>query len=146
MSRDLVCVTEETRLDRVADFFRVHGFKTLPVIDNDGRFRGLISQNDLIQRARADALLRRDRFSSALLGMLENVGGGALARDVMTAETSIVAPEDGIGILVQLLSDSGVQAAPVLSDGRIIGIVTRSDLLAVLARRTILAGLMQRAA
>jgi CBS domain-containing membrane protein len=78
--------------------------------------------------------------------MLENVRGGALARDVMTVETSIVAPEDGIGIIVQLLSDSGVQAAPVLSDGRIIGIVTRSDLLAVLARRTILAGLIQRAA
>ncbi|WP_186394147.1 HPP family protein [Stappia sp. TSB10GB4] len=37
MSRDLVCVTEETRLGRVADLFRVHGFKTLPVSDNDGR-------------------------------------------------------------------------------------------------------------
>ena len=146
MSRDLVCVTEETRLGRVADLFRMHGFKTLPVIDNDGGFCGLITQNDLIQRARTEALLRRDRFSSALLGILENVRGGALARDVMTTETSIVAPEDGIGILVQLLSDSGIQAAPVLFDGRIIGIVTRSDLLAVLGRRTILAGLIQRAA
>ncbi|WP_371328837.1 CBS domain-containing protein [Stappia sp. TSB10GB4] len=70
----------------------------------------------------------------------------AAVRSRVTAETSIVAPEDGIGILAQLLSDSGVQAAPVLSDGRIIGIVTRSDLLAVLARRTILAGLIPRAA
>lgn len=39
----------------------------------------------------SDAFLRRDRFSSALLGMLENVRGGALARDVMTAETNELA-------------------------------------------------------
>ena len=48
MSRDLVCVTEETRLGRVADLFRMHGFKTLPVIDNDGRIIGIVTSSDLL--------------------------------------------------------------------------------------------------
>ena len=144
MSRDVVTVTPETRLGRVADLFREHRFKTLPVVEGGGRLRGIITQNDLIQRTRGDAALRRDSFASALLGMLDTVRGALVARDVMTAEVQTVAPGNGIGILVHLLADGGVQAAPVVVDGRLEGIVTRSDLLAVLARRTLLAGLGQQ--
>jgi CBS domain-containing membrane protein len=45
-----------------------------------------------------------------------------------------------VGVLVQLLADGGVQAAPVVDGDRLVGIVTRSDLLAVLAHQTVLAG------
>jgi len=141
MSRDVVTVTSETRLGRVADLFREHRFKTLPVVEPDGKLCGIITQNDLIQRARGDAALRHDSFASALLGMLDTVRGGLIARDVMTTDLRTVAPGDGIGLLVHLLADGGVQAAPVVTAGRLDGIVTRSDLLAVLARRTVLAGL-----
>lgn len=140
MSRNVVSVSPETRLGRVADLFRRHRFKTLPVVEGDGRLCGIITQNDLIQRARGDALLRGDSFASGLLGMLNTVRGGLVARDVMTARVRAVAPDDGIGTLVQLLADGGVQAAPVVASGRLHGIVNRSDLLAVLARRTVLAG------
>lgn len=145
MSRDIVSVTPETRLGRVADLFREHRFKTLPVVTKEGKLAGIITQNDLIQRARGDALLRQDSFSFALKGMIDSVRSKIVARDVMTAEVRTVCPEDGIGILVQLLADGGVQAAPVVSSGQLEGIVTRSDLLAVLARQTVLAGIPGRA-
>ena len=145
MSRDIVSVTPETRLGRVADLFRIHRFKTLPVIAEDGQLAGIITQNDLIQRVRGDALLRRDSFSIALKGMVDSVRSKLVARDVMTIEVRTVAPADGIGVLVQLLADGGVQAAPVVLNGQLAGIVTRSDLLAVLARRTVLAGISGRA-
>ncbi|MCC5970683.1 MAG: CBS domain-containing protein [Pararhodobacter sp.] len=61
-------------------------------------------------------------------------------RDILQIEQK-GCPEDGIGILVQLLADGGVQATPVVSSGQLEGIVTRSDLLAVLARQTVLAGI-----
>jgi len=141
MSRDVITVTSETRLGRVADLFREHRFKTLPVVAPDGKLCGIITQNDLIQRARGDAALRHDSFASALLGVLDSVRGGLVARDVMTTDLRTVAPGDGIGLLVHLLADGGVQAAPVVTAGRLDGIVTRSDLLAVLARRTVLASL-----
>ncbi|MDR9395734.1 MAG: HPP family protein [Roseovarius sp.] len=141
MSRDVVTVTPATRLGRVADLFREHRFKTLPVVEPDSTLCGIITQNDLIQRARGDAALRHDGFASALLGMLDSVRGGLVARDVMTTDLRTVAPADGIGALVHLLADGGVQAAPVVTAARLDGIATRSDLLAVLARRTVLAGL-----
>lgn len=144
MSRDVVSVTPETRLGVVADLFRTHAFKTLPVVDWEGRLAGVIDQNDLIQRARGEALLRQDRFAPTLRGMLDSMRGGLVARDVMTTGVRTVHPGDGIGVLVQLLADGGVQAAPVVEDGWLVGIVTRSDLLAVLASRTVLAGLAGR--
>lgn len=144
MSRDLVSVTPETRLERVADLFRTHRFKTLPVIVENGRLAGIITQNDLIQRVRGDTLFRRVVFSSALKSMVDPVRSKLVARDVMTNEVRTVAPADGVGVLVQLLADGGVQAAPVVSNGLLAGIVTRSDLLAVLAKRTVLAGISDR--
>jgi CBS domain-containing membrane protein len=58
----------------------------------------------------------------------------------MTTLLKTVEPNDGVGVLVQLLADGGVQAAPVVDGERLVGIVTRSDLLAVLAHQTVLAG------
>ena len=62
----------------------------------------------------------------------------------MTTELGTVRPDEGIGVLVQLLADGGVQAAPVVESARLVGIVTRSDLIAVLTRQTPIAGVLQR--
>lgn len=82
--------------------------------------------NDLIERARGDAVLRHDSFALALLAILDTVRGGLGAPDVMTADLRTTAPGDGIGVFVHLHADGGVQAAPVVTEGRLDGIVTRS--------------------
>jgi CBS domain-containing membrane protein len=63
------------------------------------------------------------------------------AGDIMTTDLTTVRPGDGVGVLVRLLADGGVQAGRVVEGGRLVGVVTRSDLIAVLARRTMLDGL-----
>lgn len=146
MSRDVVSVTPETRLGVVADLFRQHRFKTLPVVAEGGKLCGIITQNDLIQRARGEALGSGTGFAAAMTRLADVARGGLRAGDIMTAELRTVTPEDGIGILVHLLADDGVQATPVVAGDRLAGIVTRSDLLAVLARQTLLAPLVRRAA
>lgn len=144
MSRDIVTVRPEARLGTVADQFGKHRFKTLPVVDDSGHLLGTISQNDLIQRARAHAVPGSEGFGSAFAAGLRDLIDPArrllLARDIMTADLRQVAPGDGIGGLVQLLADGGVQAAPVVENGRLVGMVTRSDLIAALAHQTVLAG------
>jgi CBS domain-containing membrane protein len=52
MSRHVVSGSQNTRLGTVADLFRRHRLKTVPVVDSGDRLRGIITQNDLIQRAR----------------------------------------------------------------------------------------------
>jgi len=147
MSRDLITVAPDTRLGIVADLFRRHRFKTLPVVDGDGVLRGIITQNDLIQRARLDSVSGGMGFAGALTRLAGQGRDQRLrARDIMTTDLRTVGPADGIGVLVRLLADGGVQAAPVMVGPRLVGIVTRSDLIAVLARQTLLAGARHKAA
>ncbi|WP_112320293.1 HPP family protein [Oceanibium sediminis] len=144
MSRDLVTVAPDTRLGVVADLFRRHRFKSLPVVDGQGGLRGIITQNDLIQRARLDPAGVGAGFAAALTSQVRD--RRLRARDIMTGDVRTVGPAESIGVLVRLLADGGVQAAPVVEGPRLVGIVTRSDLIAVLARQTLLAGALQKIA
>lgn len=140
MSRDVVRVAPHTRLRMVADLFRRHAFKALPVCAEGDRLVGLITQNDLIQRARRDALIARRSFAAALSLLLRGPGETPRARDIMTPDPVTVTVDTPVGALLHALADGGVQAVPVLEGGRLVGILTRSDLLAVLARDALWAG------
>lgn len=132
MSRDVITVAPEAKLGVVADLFRTHRFKTLPVV-MEGELVGIITQTDLIERAREDALSRHRSFGAALAHLVAPTRAKPpLARDIMTAAPRVVGPDAPLSELVPLLSDSGVQAAPVVQQGRLVGLITRSDLIAAL--------------
>ncbi len=118
MSRDLVTVAPDTPLDRVADLFRAHGFTSLPVVEGD-LFKGVIFQIHLIRR-----------------------GGDApsWAREVMETSLPVAAPDTPVAALLPMMADGVCDAVPVLQDGRILGIVTRTDLIAAVARQTLAGG------
>jgi CBS domain-containing membrane protein len=134
MSRDLVTVNAKTPLNEVADLFRRHGFTSLPVIEDDGRFIGVIFQIHLIRRATEDAL-RLDRGLLAAMARLidrrRNVPIRAI--EIMSVTEPRATANTPIAALLPLMADGACDAVPVLEDNRIIGIVTRTDLIAALA-------------
>lgn len=134
MSRDLVTVNAKTPLSEVADLFRRHGFTSLPVIGDDGRFIGVIFQIHLIRRATEDAL-RLDRGLRAAMARLidrhRNVPVRAI--EIMSVTEPRATVNTPIAALLPLMADGACEAVPVLEDNRIIGIVTRTDLIAALA-------------
>jgi CBS domain-containing membrane protein len=135
MSRDVVTVAADAPLAMVAALFRQHRFKSLPVVDGDGWLEAMVSQTDFVA-AWPDAAPLTQRAGAAL-GRLVGRGPAAVARDVMVPARS-VAPNAPVGVLVELLADGAVEAVPVVSSRRLVGIVTRSDFLALLAQRRIL--------
>jgi CBS domain-containing membrane protein len=112
MSRDLVTVRPDDRPAALAALFRRHRFKTLPVTEGDGRYLGLLDQQ-------------------ALLGVADGTGDAASLMEPAQA----VGPQTGLAALMALLQDGAQQAVPVTTDGRLVGLVTRSDLIALLAAR-----------
>ena len=125
MSRDLVTVAPDTPLDEIAGLFVRHGFTSLPVVDAGGAFRGVIFQLHLIAR-QAAAPQRRRRLGPA--------PDRALARDIMDATPVTAAPATPVAALLVPLAISGTDAVPILDAGRLVGIVTQTDLIAALAR------------
>ncbi|GAB1477532.1 HPP family protein [Paracoccaceae bacterium] len=110
MSRDLVTVTPATPLPVLAADFIAHRFKTLPVVDN-GKYRGLVNEH-------------------ALTGQTNTT----LTAADLAEQSQTATPETPAAALVNLLADGGQQAVPVLEAGHLVGLVTRSDLIALLAR------------
>lgn len=136
MSRDLVMVGPMTTLAEVADIFRLRGFTSLPVVSPEGLFLGVIFQIHLIRRAREDAFERRLRFSTALSHLLDRgFDRPVLAREIMATEVPVTAPDAPVAALLARMAEEDCDAVPVLDAGMIVGIVTRSDLIAALAFR-----------
>jgi len=137
MSQDLITITPETPLADVADLFRQHRFTSLPVVDSDTKFLGVIFQMHLITLARADAL-RLDRgYWSALRRMLDRtLRKPTTAGDIMSVAGPRATPDTPVGALLPMMADGETDAVPILRYGRIVGIVTRTDLIAALARST----------
>ncbi|MGK7651875.1 HPP family protein [Roseovarius sp. B08] len=135
MSRDLVTVCPETSLSEVADLFRQHRFTSLPVVERDAKFLGVIFQIHLISQARQDAL-RLDRgYGAALRRLLDrNRENPTKAGEIMSVAGPRAMSHTPIGALLPMMADGDTDAVPVIEYGRIIGIVTRTDLVAALAR------------
>lgn len=111
MSHDLVTVAPDTHADALATLFRARRFKTLPVVAADGRYLGLVSQTDLLG-------LPDDRTEA----------GQILSNDYKT-----VTVKTPLAPLLALLADGVQQSVPVLEDGHLRGLVTRTDMIGALA-------------
>ena len=136
MSRNLITVKADTSLGEVADLFKRHRFTSLPVVGDGAKFLGVIFQMHLISRAREDAL-RLDRgFVPALRRLVDRTREKpVLAGDIMSVAVPRAIATTPMNALLPMMGEGDVDAVPVLEYGKIIGIVTRTDLIAAMARR-----------
>lgn len=119
MSSGLITVGPDTPLVRVGRQFRRHAIKSLPVVDAGGRCLGLILQRDLTE---------------ALLTPLRSREAGRLqpASSIMRPILGAVPDDLPVGQLLHRLAMQGDEVVPVTSDGRLTGIITRSDIMKLL--------------
>lgn len=121
MSRDLVTLPPEAPLRAVTAAFARHGFGTLPVVGQGGRYLGLIAQSRLLAALTARRLpWVRHRAAS-----------------LMQTGTPVAQAATPVAALLPMLAEGACDAVPVLEGERLIGIVTRSDLIAALARESL---------
>ncbi len=136
MSRDLVTVGPDAPLAEVADLFRSRGFTSLPVVGADNRLFGLIFQIDLIRRAREDAFRQHHSLIRAFAHLIDSHRKRPpTAGEIMKTETQRIAPETPVGAILPLLADDGAEAVAVVRGPRVVGIVTRTDLVSALVQR-----------
>lgn len=136
MSRKLITVKTDTALGEVADLFKRHRFTSLPVVGENNKFLGVIFQIHLISRAREDAL----RLDRGLLPALKRLVDRerekpVLAADIMSVTIPRAITTTPLSVLMPMMSEGDVDAVPVLEYDKIVGIVTRTDLIAAMARR-----------
>lgn len=138
MSRNLVTTAPGAPLAHVVDLFRRHGFTALPVVDGQGGFLGVIFQIHLIERAGAGAPRSNRGIGPGMRRLLSRQTDGPVrAGDIMSSTGPRATPATPVAALLPMMANGDVDAVPILADGDLVGIVTRTDLIGALARSSL---------
>jgi CBS domain-containing protein len=137
MTRGALTVTPESTVEDAARLMLSHRISGLPVVDESGALIGMLTEGDLLRRTEIGTERRHSRWAELLLGP------GRLARDyiqthagkvgtIMTREVVSISPDTPLDAAVGLMEKHRVKRLPVLENGRLVGILSRANLLAAL--------------
>jgi CBS domain-containing protein len=143
MTTKVINVGPDQPIRDVARVLLDNGISAAPVVNSDGAPIGMVSEGDLIGRDEVERLSRRDWWLTVMTGtqplddaFIARLGPtGRSARDVMSAPLVTVTEQTDVKDIARLLAIHHIKRVPVLRDGLIVGIVSRADLLAVVAAR-----------
>jgi CBS domain-containing protein len=141
MTADVVTITPETAVPEVAALLLKHRISAAPVVDAKDGILGIVSEGDLMRRPEVGTERRRRSWWLILFGDQGDLARefvkthGLRAADVMTREVVTVTDDTPLPVIAQLLEERRIKRVPVVREGRLIGIVSRADLLRALAVR-----------
>jgi CBS-domain-containing membrane protein len=139
MTRSVVSVHPTTPIKEVAQLLIDNGISGVPVVDVTGPVLGVVSEADLlIKEQGADAIrhrpLARFRGESAESRAQLIKLGAVTAADAMTAPAITITPARSIHDAAAIMTNRNVNRLPVVDDGQLVGIVSRSDLVRAYVR------------
>ena len=137
MTPDVVTVRPEMTVHEIATLMTRKLISGLPVVSSDGELLGMISESDLIHRTELDTA-DAPRALSLMIGNPSTAqdfakAHGKTAHDVMSRPVVSVHCESDLNEVADVLDRRHVKRVPVLRDGRLAGIIARSDLIRALA-------------
>jgi CBS domain-containing protein len=141
MTTKVMAVQPDTRVDEIARLMSQYGISGLPVVDADNTVVGVVTELDMIVRNTHFKLPNfififdnmiplempghyRDRLEKVL---------GTTAREIMSEPAVTISPDATIEELAELMVDRRMNPIPVVKDDRLVGIVSRSDIIRLIA-------------
>jgi CBS domain-containing protein len=137
MTSSPVITRPEASLEEAAKLMVGHRISGLPVVDFAGRVVGMITEGDLIRRAELGTDGRAPGWLSQFLAPGRAAdryvhSHGLVVREVMTEKVLSVEPDTPLCEVVQVMESQQVKRLPVVQNGKLVGIVSRADLLRAL--------------
>ncbi len=134
MTRRVVSVREDASFKEMADMLRRTRISAFPVIDRVNRVIGVVSEADLLVKEAVQVA------GTSIVAALRHVGednkaNGVTAADLMTGPAVTIAPEASVADAARIMYDRRIKRLPVVDPaGRLLGIISRVDVLAVFSR------------
>ncbi len=138
MTRHVWTIEADAPIANAVRLMLGHRISGLPVVDSASGLVGMVTEGDFLRRAETGTELRRPSWLEFLLGP------GRLANDyvrthtrkveeVMTSDVVSVTEDRPVDEIVQLMEHRRIKRVPIVRDGKIVGIVSRADLLRALS-------------
>jgi CBS domain-containing protein len=138
MTREVVSIAPEASITEAVRLMLQHKISGLPVIDASGHLQGVVTEGDFLRRVETGTQRKRSRLVEFLLGP------GRLATDyvqtagrkvgeVMTPDAHTVTEDEPLEQVVHLMERYRIKRVPVVRGDKVVGIVTRQNLMRALA-------------
>lgn len=137
MRREVATVHPDSPITQVVELLLDKDFSAVPVVDNDGKVVGMVSDNDLLTRGGMNVTISLKKatdldYVRELHESLENAN--RKVSEVMTREVVTTAPDTILGRAARLMVEKHLKRLPVVdSDGKLVGILGRLDVLNTIA-------------
>jgi CBS domain-containing protein len=138
MVSPVITVKPSASVREVAQIFVNKGISAVPVVDDQGKVIGIVSEGDLLHRQEAGTERRRSSWLELLTGKetlaAEYVKAHARkVADVMTRDVVTATPETPLREIASTLEKRGIKRVPIVSKGQLVGLVSRANLIQAVA-------------
>jgi CBS domain-containing protein len=134
MTADPITIPPATPLPAVASLFAARGISGAPVVDAEGRLLGMVTEADLLRRIAAHEDGRKGWLATFLTPAGRQAREfarlhGRTAEDVMSRALVTGEEDTPVEKIAKALEERGIRRVPVVRDGRLVGLVSRADLV-----------------
>ena len=138
MVRTVITVHPDAVVGEVVDLLVANRISAVPVVDDKGKVVGVVSEGDLLRRAEAGTDLRRSHWlewlvPSQTLAAEFVKSHSRRVSDIMTRRVISVSPETPLDEVATTLERNGIKRVPVIENGKLVGILSRANLVQALA-------------
>lgn len=138
MTAEVLAVTPDTSVQAIAEQLLTHRISGVPVVDAEHRVLGIVSEGDLLRRPESETDYSRSWWLKWFAGSREDAAEflkthGLRAEQVMTRDVVTVTEDTSLAEAARILEKRHIKRVPVVRDGRLVGIVSRANLLHGLA-------------
>jgi CBS domain-containing protein len=137
MTTPVIAVDPSASVADAAALMLANKISGLPVIRNDGELMGIVSKGDFLRRRELGTQRKRPRWLEFLISPGKAaeeyvLANGRRIEEVMSESVVTASPTTSLATVVELMTRHHVNRIPVLAEGKVVGIVTRSDLVRAL--------------
>jgi len=118
MTTDVVTIGEDAPVSQLCDLLQAVHANGLPVLNAQGELVGIVSEDDILY---------------GTMGVFDKNGKPVLVRDIMTSPAVCATEDTDVVELSRMLSGMRIHRIPILTDGRVTGIVTALDVVRAVA-------------
>lgn len=138
MAFPVITVKPNSSIEEVAKTFVQGRISGAPVVDDDGKLVGVISEGDLMYRSEIGTVRPHPYWFLEFAGKEHLAAEYVKARarkaaDVMTRKVITASPDSSLNEIAALLENSSIKRVPVVENGELVGIVSRANLIQALA-------------
>lgn len=138
MTKTVITVSPDAPVGEIAQTMVSAGISGMPVVDGTGKVVGIVSEGDLMRRSETETAPRRSWWLKLLGSPTMSAedyirSHGMKASDLMSRAVVSVSPDDTLGDAAALLEGHHIKRAPVIENGKLVGIVSRSNLVQALS-------------